>query len=243
MVGKDGMLLAFALSLIYLCKETCSVCRHLSACSCVFPNGQGISLSPLANASSLKALESNYTFYFHPCANAPLSDKQASECYKGNGVSLCATHWNSTYSLGTAEETTMTADEDMSKAPQLTIRHGNATSVIDLKCCALCKDQLTVDSADSTTNQYRLSLTSPHACLTSIQAKGLSTGSLLLIYLFVFSGIYFIGGAIALKLLRGATGWEMIPNHTFWRGLPSLVKDGVTFTLNCCRVEDSYQSI
>jgi len=27
-----------------------------------------------------------------------------------------------------------------------------------------------------------------------------------------------------LKALRGATGWEMVPNHDFWCKLPSLVK-------------------
>ena len=53
---------------------------------------------------------------------------------------------------------------------------------------------------------------------------GLSTGSLLVILFFVSVGVYFIGGIIVLKALRGATGWEMVPNHEFWCKLPSLVK-------------------
>jgi len=54
--------------------------------------------------------------------------------------------------------------------------------------------------------------------------KGLSTGSVLVILFFVCAGTYFIGGIIVLKALRGATGWEMVPNHDFWCKLPSLVK-------------------
>ena len=53
---------------------------------------------------------------------------------------------------------------------------------------------------------------------------GLSTGSLLVILFFVSVGVYFIGGIIVLKALRGATGWEMVPNHEFWCKLPSLVR-------------------
>lgn len=68
-----------------------------------------------------------------------------------------------------------------------------------------------------------LILTSSYACKT-MQIKSLSTGSILLIYFFILTGIYFIGGTIILKFLRGATGWEMVPNHEFWRNLPSLVK-------------------
>jgi len=49
-------------------------------------------------------------------------------------------------------------------------------------------------------------------------------GSVLVILFFVSAGVYFIGGIIVLKALRGATGWEMIPNHEFWYKLPSLVK-------------------
>jgi len=66
-------------------------------------------------------------------------------------------------------------------------------------------------------------LSSPYGCKIELQ-KGLSTGSVLVILFFIFVGIYFIGGAIALKMLRGATGWEMLPNHNFWIELPSLVR-------------------
>lgn len=54
--------------------------------------------------------------------------------------------------------------------------------------------------------------------------RGLSTGSVLVILFFISTGVYFICGIVVLKTLRGATGWEMVPNHDFWCKLPSLVK-------------------
>jgi hypothetical protein len=61
---------------------------------------------------------------------------------------------------------------------------------------------------------------------------GLSTGSVLVILFVVFATLYFVGGAVALRLLRGAEGREMIPNYEFWVDLPSLVKVSILFILN-----------
>lgn len=69
---------------------------------------------------------------------------------------------------------------------------------------------------------------SPYACKVTIRPKGLSVGSIILIYFFIFTGLYFIGGAMVLKFVRGATGWEMLPNLTFWREFSSLVKVSLT---------------
>lgn len=66
-------------------------------------------------------------------------------------------------------------------------------------------------------------LISPYGCKMESH-KGLSIGSVLLILFFTIAGIYFIGGIITLRILRGATGWEMLPNHDFWTKLPSLVR-------------------
>ncbi|EFN66633.1 Cation-dependent mannose-6-phosphate receptor [Camponotus floridanus] len=72
------------------------------------------------------------------------------------------------------------------------------------------------------TKDYPLVLISPYGCKESY--KGLSTGSVLLILFFTVTGIYFIGGIVTLRILRGATGWEMLPNHDFWSNLPLLVR-------------------
>ncbi|XP_016922397.1 uncharacterized protein LOC108004181 isoform X4 [Apis cerana] len=240
MVGKNEILFVGSL-LILFCKQISSECRQLTACSCMFSNGQGYDLSPLSNSSLIATDDlTNFTFYYHPCMNIPLGNK-STDCYKG--VSLCAVHNNHTFSLGKAEETKIIVEIDNTKPPVFILRNeNNSITTIALACCnKLCSTHLYINSINIDKNEYHLILTSSYACKTT-QIKGLSTGSILLIYFFILTGIYFIGGTIILKFLRGATGWEMVPNHEFWRNLPSLVKDGVVFTFNCCRL-NSYERI
>ncbi|XP_050596589.1 uncharacterized protein LOC126925261 [Bombus affinis] len=242
MIKKNEILFVFASLLIIFCEQTSSECRQLTGCSCMFPNWQGYSLMPLVNSRSINSTEQDCAFFFHPCTNKPLSNNQTSECHKGDGASLCATCNNNTFVLGKAEETKIIIESDDSKPPIFMFHHKNYTTTIALSCCSSCETHLYVESINNTLKEYHLLLTSTYACKTLMHSKGLSIGSTLLIYLFVISGIYFIGGALTLKFLRGATGWEMMPNHSFWQSLPSLVKDGITFTFNCCRL-DSYERI
>ncbi|PSN53026.1 hypothetical protein C0J52_01150 [Blattella germanica] len=79
--------------------------------------------------------------------------------------------------------------------------------------------------------------------ISDVSSGGLSTGSVLVIIFFVFVAIYFIGGAIALKLLRGAEGREMIPNYDFWADLPNLVRDGTVFMFSGCQSTPTYDRI
>ncbi|KAK0070612.1 hypothetical protein PV326_002301, partial [Microctonus aethiopoides] len=87
-----------------------------------------------------------------------------------------------------------------------------------------------------------LTLLSSKTCLIRLKSLGLSTGSVLVILLCVFSSLYFIGGAVALKVFRGAVGLELIPNYDFWSDLPGLVRDGVAFTFSGCSIV-SYERI
>lgn len=72
-----------------------------------------------------------------------------------------------------------------------------------------------------------LSFESPKNCLVTMRSRGLSTGSVLVILLFVFSALYLIGGAVALRIFRGAVGLELVPNYDFWCDLPALVRVGI----------------
>ncbi|XP_071873714.1 cation-dependent mannose-6-phosphate receptor [Bombus fervidus] len=242
MIRKNEILFVFGSLLIIFCKQTSSECRQLTSCSCMFSNWEGYSLMPLVNSRFINSTEQNYTFFFHPCTNKLLSDNVTSECSRGNGASLCAAFNNTTFVLGKAEETKIVFEGDDLKPPVFMFHHKNYTTKIALSCCSSCETRLYVESLNTSRNEYHLLLTSIYACKTLMHSKGLSIGSTLLIYLFVISGIYFIGGALTLKFLRGATGWEMMPNHSFWQSLPSLVKDGISFTFNCCRL-DSYERI
>ncbi|KYQ56813.1 Cation-dependent mannose-6-phosphate receptor [Trachymyrmex zeteki] len=141
---------------------------------------------------------------------------------------------------GTIEETKMKLS-DTGKFPIFEIHHNNIKMIINILCFTDEKTNFILDSDPTNVKTYYFKLISKYGC--SLQREiGLSTGSLLVILFFVSVGVYFIGGIIVLKALRGATGWEMVPNHDFWCKLPSLVRDGVVFTFNCCRA-DSYERI
>ena len=40
----------------------------------------------------------------------------------------------------------------------------------------------------------------------------------------VFIILYFVGGMLFLHFAKGASGSEMIPNITFWKAVPGLIK-------------------
>jgi len=59
---------------------------------------------------------------------------------------------------------------------------------------------------------------------------GLSGGWIFLIIFIVFIPVYCVFGCIYNRKRKGTTGMvESIPNVEFWKGLPSLVKDGCSF--------------
>jgi cation-dependent mannose-6-phosphate receptor len=59
--------------------------------------------------------------------------------------------------------------------------------------------------------------------------------------------VYLFGGMVVRYFFLGARGMEMVPNLDFWRDLPTLVRDGVRFLQNGCRVvpapDDTYDAI
>ncbi|GJQ72439.1 hypothetical protein Trydic_g3515 [Trypoxylus dichotomus] len=119
-------------------------------------------------------------------------------------------------------------------------------STISLVCTNGFNHTVFTDVADSNNSFYMFS---PSACtINHHTVGGLSTGSVLIVLLFIGCVLYFVGGALVLHCIRGARGKEMIPNIDFWQNLPSLVKDGLIFVLNGCRptavtTADSYDRI
>jgi len=71
----------------------------------------------------------------------------------------------------------------------------------------------------------------------------MSGGTIFCVLFFVSCLIYFVGGVVLRKFMRGAEGLEIFPHYEFWTGLPSLITDGVLFTLNGCKPEVSYERI
>lgn len=82
---------------------------------------------------------------------------------------------------------------------------------------------------------YDATLISRYACFKSSfkplddGASHLSTGDVLLIFLFCsFAGYLLIGSAHQI-FVKKRSGWAIIPNHVFWLALPGWILDGVRF--------------
>ncbi|XP_012285832.1 uncharacterized protein LOC105702679 [Orussus abietinus] len=235
----------FMLTFIICVGCTSSECIQQSPCSCVFPDGTGYDLSELEKEGYLSTVDDsrypNYVFYFHPCKDVPIKlDNKTTECSSHSGVSLCMKKDDVFFNLGTSKEVEM---KSQPLIQSLVFHHMKNTTTINFVCThAHLSSSLQIDILYSEKSEYHLVLSSAQVCLKQIYSKGLSTGSLLVILLFVFSGVYFFGGALIKKCLSGATGWEMVPNYAFWMDLPALVKDGFSFTFSSCR-NDSYEAI
>ncbi|XP_050454779.1 uncharacterized protein LOC126853227 [Cataglyphis hispanica] len=247
MCNRNATFIVFALFLTLFCDTTSSECKQVDPCICTLPDGHYYNLTGLVDElghfQTFEDTQGDYTVYFHPCANVQIKTEKGEICANGSNVSLCIFDKNNlTHSLGTIEETKMKMSSE-NKFPIFEIHHDKIISVINIVCFTDSKTNFKIDSGipPSGSNKYHFMLISPYGCKIEPH-KGLSIGSVLVILFFTIAGIYFIGGIITLRILRGATGWEMLPNHDFWSKLPLLVRDGIVFTFNCCRA-DSYERI
>lgn len=73
----------------------------------------------------------------------------------------------------------------------------------------------------------------PSGGASSSSDNGLSAGDGLLIAFFCILGVYVIGG-MALNYRAGATGVDLVPHLSFWKGIPGLVATGFRFTFIDC---------
>ncbi|XP_063385176.1 uncharacterized protein LOC134671295 [Cydia fagiglandana] len=231
-------------------------CVKRNSCSCVFPNGTGIDLSPSAKNSVYtsktiydeknKGVEIEVsTYYYHPCFNVLLTINQTTAmngttCNKP--LSLCRhrSTWNGTIKdhLTKYEDIFefMGSSNDTSESVEFSddgrsIKYFNEPSwtFVDL-VCAETDDQFYVKDTTEP-DQIELAFFSRNACLRQIESSR-SVGSTLLIIFFSFVIFYLVLGVCTKKFLMGATGIEVIPNLMFWTELPNLVKDGWAFALN-----------
>jgi len=219
------------------------------------PDGIYIDLTRLnGGAKWLNATLGNVSFFFHPCSDIPYGSSTGSDdCMSGSSLCLFNKTTDTYQNLGTVEEGRFLFD-NVKEPPIILYKHGNISTAIFLQCVYSTQTSFTVVDIEAEKHTYKLKLESKWTCpdlqqttdetaLKNSSTDGLSVGSVLVIVFFVFTTLYFVGGAVALKLLRGAEGREMIPNHDFWVDLPNLVSDGFTFVITGCQTSPSYDRI
>ncbi|XP_072931139.1 uncharacterized protein [Epargyreus clarus] len=231
------------------------VCVKKTPCSCEFPNGTGIDLSPIVaiekstfyttqsfESKDKDAVYELSTYYYHPCVDVKPNVNSTSEndtC--GVPLSICR-HVNTmklvnvtagTYvkDSGTFNFLGQSNVSDFSADGRSIIYPNGPSSTVVMLVCSESANELHVLSLEEP-NRIVLSFYSPYACMKQLEQPGRSLGSTLLIIFFSCVIFYLVLGICTKKFLMGATGIEVIPNLGFWSDLPHLVKDGWAFTIN-----------
>lgn len=251
------------LSLIYfvilggissLCLVSASTCnpKETRPCTCSTPEGV-ISLQTLMdsqpNQAPLQVSKSGYTYYIAPC-NHPITETACLPV--SNSLVGCQVQGLNAYGLGSQNHYAVTGDPQKDSVTFMNnflspSENVNRIMKLILKCS---KDDAVFTFENQTTDNsnvitYTFLLQTKYACLSasSSGSGGLSTGSVLVIIFFVAIIIYLLGGTLFLKYVRKAEGRETIPNYEFWSDFPSLVKDGILFTVRGCKAESTYEKI
>ncbi|XP_062517613.1 cation-dependent mannose-6-phosphate receptor-like [Corticium candelabrum] len=201
-------------------------------------------------------VSSSTTYYYNPCFSfTELAEKGDKVCTPKYDVAVCQIQDNVAYLAGKESSAVFSGSAktgDLNIAYSATTSGTTRISVVHLVCnknLSLSESALEYvnqKQVSATTTTYNFVLTSrcccPNLCQHAPSSSRLSVGSILLIVFFSLIFVYIIGGLLYLKFVRGASGIELIPNYSFWRLLPSLIKEGVIFLIGKCRGQDTSSS-
>lgn len=246
-----------------LCLSSCwsqkinCVDKPKSTCVCHFSNGSVIDLTTVGWKDKPRFQDvvgkDGYSYSYNPCygfSEGPKPAVGADGCDTGTAVCQGKIDKSAYYNAGLQSSATFYQNgpfvviEYTSNLPPF--RTTNVTLV-----CSTNTSSTALGEAEKDKTHYEMTLYSPCACLNGCvippvpKERGLSTGSVLVIIFFISVCCYLIGGIIYQKIIRGATGFELIPNFEFWLEFPLLVRDGCIFCCNGCNMnqETTYDRI
>ncbi|XP_013390628.1 cation-dependent mannose-6-phosphate receptor isoform X1 [Lingula anatina] len=217
-------------------------CKKAGPCTCNSANGV-IDLTPLANSDNTPRFKDvpggGDSFSWNPCN--PFDE--GSGCAK---VSACQNHAGTDdYPIGLQESAEFINDPTRGLEIHYTATTGftQRESFVQLICDMGTEGSLTAKGEDPAGSaQYYMTLTSKYAC-PGVSGGGISAGSVLLIVFFSLVVVYILAGMAVMKFGKGAAGRELIPNYSFWKGLPFLIRDGIMFVVGGCKPKKGYDSI
>uniref|UniRef100_A0A182Q7A0 Mannose-6-phosphate receptor domain-containing protein n=1 Tax=Anopheles farauti TaxID=69004 RepID=A0A182Q7A0_9DIPT len=231
-----------------------SECKPIGNCACEYYDGTGIDLKQVMDIGE-QPLRTNVSdgdaYYFSPCKESTITTYDDSstitknECRKGYTLCKFDAVKQELIRLGELNETRFTSSDGLYLSY---IKPNQSETYVKLVCSRDKKSYFFFESSTNVTTH--LLLFSPYACPVVVEDFSKpSTGTVLLIMLFVGMLSYFVIGATVNAFYIGARGMEVIPHLDFWRNLPGLVRDGAQFLQNGCRVPhrapdpDSYDAI
>jgi len=164
-----------------------------------------------------------------------------SECNSGFAVCLYnATTQNFTLLANNNKDTVLKVNSDNSV--YLVYTNGKKITTISLICTNIEHNYFfeNINSSDQDEDQHNLLLFSKHACKQELfVVSTLSTGAVLNITFFLMVFAYLTIGIAVDYFFMGARGIEVIPHLAFWKDFPFLVRDGIKFVQNGCKIQPS----
>ncbi|XP_064648499.1 uncharacterized protein LOC135500779 [Lineus longissimus] len=243
----------FCLSLAYLQFVTSKTCVKKSSCRCEYDDGSGaIDFSSLGLTSGeplikdqVNTLNSNL-YSYNPCH--PFTEGDCKE------VAACEVAVDPFSGVATYTDIGLQEDSDfLSENEQTAIRYTTGSGIVTQSIVLLICDETQTGTAQfevvsssfsSDTFSLKHACMCPGKCSPEAAAVGLGIGSVLCV---IFAAVvigYLIGGVVFMKVARGASGKEVVPNVEFWTDLPVLIKDGTFFLVNKATGKNgTYQNI
>eukprot|EP00118_Oscarella_pearsei_P004255 m.17913 g.17913 ORF g.17913 m.17913 type:complete len:248 (+) comp27565_c0_seq3:34-777(+) len=218
------------------------VCEREGPCKCK-AGSKMLDLNPLQNGTVPRfshVFDGQWYYDYNPCANF-------SNDFCSNAA-ICQMSANSSdgtgFNCGTADTSFGNTVDDGKLYIDYTGGDavGNTSRMSRVICICENEEEGVLEAfGDGGTLQYDFTLTSKYCCLVAV--NGISPGSILLILFFSALFLYIVVGILVMKFGRGAEGKEVIPNISFWFGLPGLVKTGVLFVFCCRRNKVDYENL
>lgn len=224
-------------------------CSPVGSCKCDFPNGFGIDLSPLRGYNFTIQISPSKELLYFPCKNGLVPNipnaTTLNECENEASICLKTKLDNSTFTFnkyGSLFESSFLWDR-ISDDPALEFKHGEKNTVIFLHCDRDGNNATMTLGDTSASYSFSLALISEHACILSSEETGRSILTTIFMIFLVLFLLYFLGGFLVLRFIRGARGWEAIPHGEFWSNSFTSVKQIISYCVNGCRRPETYDTI
>lgn len=221
-------------------------------------NGYEFDLNPLKNLGKITFRKEAAGFEFAVCGNVHAACG-LEDCAESNSFSGCVENGEQDFCLGNRNpDTEFLAVITVNDVIRLQAIYGGgdhipeslcpgglrSNLVIEIVCDPNIKDApetFSVQGPECSSGNTIISFPHASGCPVRVISKGLSTGSIMLIIIFVGFAVYLIGGVVFNLAVRKESGTNLIPNKSFWLDFPSLVKDGFNFML--CKKKAGYENI
>jgi hypothetical protein len=219
---------------------------------CVYTdsNGNYYDFTNLAKATtSAKVSSGGYDFYLTPCTRTPKNSDVS--CSNKNSPIIQIFENNCVAFLGDINTQTWSKDPTnnhivLGYTNGQDCLPGYRSAKISFECDPTIESALYEAKSDYPEKcQYEFEWKTKYACpITPGSGGGLTGGAWFLIFLFaIILPVYLIGGVVYNMRFKGANGLEAIPNISFWRDLPSLIKEGCSFTFGRLCGKTGYQKV